>query len=88
MLLAAKSLNVEAFRSFLKAAGAIFERPRPEAGEVIRFRIGEARGAVTQRKDGRLSLGSIARPLYQKFEIQNREERARQRAQQRNSHAQ
>ena len=80
MILAAKSLDIDAFRTFLPGEGAKFDRPKPEAAEVLRFRIGNARGVITQAKDGRLSLGSIARPMFQKFEKHNREQRARQRA--------
>lgn len=69
MRLSAKSLDIDAFRSFLEAAGAIFEPVNVPACEVLRFKIGHARGMVSTRKDGKLTISAEAIRQYKKFKI-------------------
>lgn len=75
MRLSPKSLDIDAFRSFLEAAGAEFTAPNSGAGEVLRFRIGVARGAIAQRADGRLTFVAVARPMFLKFQSIERDRR-------------
>ena len=67
MRLSAASLDIDAFRSFIEAAGGAFDAARPEAGEVLRFRIGHSFGVVSRRKDGRLTLAGEAKTTYRQF---------------------
>lgn len=67
MRLSAKSLDIDAFRSFLEAAGATFEPLNVPAAEVLRFRMGLARGTVSVRKDGKLTISGEAPRQYKKF---------------------
>jgi ribonuclease HI len=67
MRLSAASLDIDAFRSFIEAAGGAFEEAKPSAGEVLRFRVGYAFGCVSQRKDGSLTLTGEAKPIFRKF---------------------
>lgn len=63
MRLRADQIDLDRFRAYVADAGAWFEAARPESGEVMRFRIGRATGAVCRNKDGRLTFVSIAGPM-------------------------
>lgn len=68
MRLSAKSLDIDAFRSFLEAAGATFEPVNVPAAELLRFRIGLARGMISARKDGKLTISGEANRQLKKFQ--------------------
>jgi hypothetical protein len=68
MMRVGKALQLEPFRSVVTERGAVFEVPSIPNGEVMRFRIGNARGVVTQRADGSFTLITIAADLYREFQ--------------------
>lgn len=67
MRLSAGSLDIDAFRSFLEAAGATLAAACPASSELLRFQVGKARGVVSKRKNGSLTLAGEASRLYLQF---------------------
>lgn len=68
--------DLDGFRAFVEAKGAVHDAPREANAEVLRFRIGRHFGFVSRRKDGRLTFAGIARPLIERMREEARERRA------------
>lgn len=64
-----KGFSIENFRRYIETVDdAVFEEPRTSSGEVLRFRIGKARGTVSRRADGSFTLTTMAIDLHREFE--------------------
>jgi len=61
------TIDLDGFRAFIDASGAVHDRLRASGSEVIRFRIGTAFGLVSRRQDGMLTFAGIAKPLVAKM---------------------
>jgi len=61
------TVDMHDFRRTIEAAGAVYDRPREDSGEVVRFRIGNAFGLVTKRKDGTLTFVGAAKPMVSRL---------------------
>lgn len=60
-------IDLDGFRAFIDAQGAIHDTPRSSGAEVFRFRIGVAFGLVSKRKDGSLTFAGCAKPMLTKM---------------------
>lgn len=74
------AIDIDDFRRFIEARGAVVGKPNTAAGEIIRFKVGRASGAVAKNNNGRIALSSAAIPLFKKYQAQQRERRIRERA--------
>lgn len=64
-----RTFDLDAFRAFVASEGVAFEPPAKASGEVLRFRSGRAICMISQRKNGRLTLGGReVQRLYRKFQ--------------------
>jgi len=63
MRLRADQIDLDRFREYVAEAGAWIVDAHADSGEVLRFRIGRATGAVCRNKEGRLTFVSIAGPM-------------------------
>jgi hypothetical protein len=63
-----RGMSIDDFRAFVAKRGAVFEEPAEDSGEVLRFKVGVARGFVSRRADGSFTLRTMAVDLYREFQ--------------------
>lgn len=62
-----EAVDFGAFRAWIAERDGVFDDPKVDSGEILRFRIGRHMGIVAARKSGHVTFAGIARPLYQKM---------------------
>lgn len=73
--LGSATVDLDSFRAFVEARGAVQTTPHDASGEVLRFRIDKMVGFVARKKNGVLTFAGVARPMVERWMEDDRAKR-------------